>query len=111
LIQGLPDRLTRTQLEQRLGTDLDSIGFVMSTWESVGILLFNREVTIDMTDHAFSGPISFSWRKLESYVQDMRRDLERETLLEWFQWLADRMKERETAGEPIPAYIQYRDWE
>jgi hypothetical protein len=83
----------------------------MSTWESIGILLFNHEVTIDMVDNAFSGPILFSWQKLERYVNDLRAELERETLFEWFQWLSDRIKVREIKKSPIPAHIAYKDWE
>jgi hypothetical protein len=30
--------------------------------------------------------------------------------MEWFQWLAERMLERETASQPVPAYIAHRHW-
>jgi hypothetical protein len=109
-IQQLPDNLTRAELESRLGDDLNTIGLVMSTWETIGILLFNHEITLDMVDDAFSGPILFSWQKLETYVNELRRDLNRETLFEWFQWLSDRMKEREESRSPVPAHIAHQDW-
>ena len=111
IIQGLEEGLTRKEIEELLGGSVWSIGLVMSTWESIGILLFNHEVTIDMVDNAFSGPILFSWQKLERYVNDLRAELERETLFEWFQWLSDRMKVREINKSPIPAHIAYKDWE
>ncbi len=111
IIQGLPDGLTKSEIEKRLDIKIKSIGLVMSTWESIGILLYKHEVTIDMIDDAFSGPILFSWQKLEQYVQDLRLELGRETLFEWFQWLSDRIKERETRKSPTPAYIAHRDWE
>ena len=111
IIQGLEEGLTRKEIEELLGGNVWSIGLVMSTWESIGILLFNHEVTIDMVDNAFSGPILFSWQKLERYVNDLRAELERETLFEWFQWLSDRMKVREINKSPIPAHIAYKDWE
>jgi hypothetical protein len=110
-IQDLPNGLTRVQLEERLGEDLEVLGLVMSTWETIGILLFNHEVTIEMVDHVFSGPILFSWEKLETYVHDLRQDLGRETLFEWFQWLTEQMKKREKKQPPIPAHIAYQDWE
>jgi hypothetical protein len=111
IIQGLEEGLTRKEIEELLGGNVWSIGLVMSTWESIGILLFNHEVTIDMVDNAFSGPILFSWQKLERYVNDLRAELERETLFEWFQWLSDRIKVREIKKSPIPAHIAYKDWE
>jgi Domain of unknown function (DUF4760) len=111
IIQRLPDGLSRDEIENKLANDLDLIGLVMSTWETIGILLFNHEVTIEMIDDAFSGPILFSWLKLEGYVHGLREELNRETLFEWFQWLSDRMKEREGLKTPVPAYIAYQDWD
>ena len=90
---------------------IKSIGLVMSTWESMGILLYNPEVTIEMIDDAFSGPILFSWQKLERYVNDLRLELGRDTLFEWFQWLSERMIDREKANPPVPAHIAHKEWE
>jgi len=38
------------------------------------------------------------------------RETGRETVGEWFQWLAERFAEREGAAPPVPANVQYRDW-
>jgi hypothetical protein len=40
----------------------------------------------------------------------MRREQHRDTLFEWYQWLAERMMEREKSTPPLPANIAYRDW-
>jgi hypothetical protein len=63
-----------------------------------------------MVDDFFSGPIVLSWRKLRRYVEQQRLELHRDTIWEWFQWLAERMLERESATPPIPAHIQHRHW-
>jgi hypothetical protein len=34
----------------------------------------------------------------------------RDTLLEWFQWLAERMLERESRGPVVPAYQAHANW-
>jgi hypothetical protein len=83
---------------------------VSLTWESLGVLVFRREVTLDLVDDFFSGPILLSWQKLRVAAQEERRALDRETGLEWFQWLAERMMEREKLSPPVPAYIAHRDW-
>ena len=72
--------------------------------------IFRREVTLDLVDDFFSGPISISWRKLSRYVFEQRAVLDRETAFEWFQWLAERMIEREKQTPPTPAHIAHRDW-
>ena len=58
----------------------------------------------------FSGAIVISWRKLHIFVEEDRESLKRETVWEWFQWLAERMGEREKKSPPNPAHIAYRNW-
>lgn len=111
IIMGLPNGLSKKEIDKLVGDEARLLGLVMSTWETIGILLFHHEVDIEMVDHAYSGPIRFSWQKLEQYVNDMRQEMERETIFEWFQWLADRMMERESKKSPVPANIAHRDWE
>jgi hypothetical protein len=110
IIQELPNGLTKNEIEDRLGEEVRSIYLVMSTWERVGILIFNHEMSIDMVDDAYGGSITLSWQRLEKYVTDLRNDLQRDTQFEWFQWLAERMIEREKEEPPVPAHLAYRDW-
>ena len=108
---SLPDGATQAQVIKLLGADgEDATHIVGLTWESLGVLVFRREVTLDVVDDFFSGPISISWRKLSRYVFEQRAILDRETAFEWFQWLAERMIEREKQTPPIPAHIAHRDW-
>src|SRR6266576_1949106 len=88
----------------------DAVYLVSLTWESLGILLFRREVTLDLIDDFFSGPIVLSWQKLKVYSEEWRIAQKRETYSEWFHWLAERMMEREKLMPPVPAYIAHRNW-
>jgi hypothetical protein len=72
--------------------------------------VFRREVTLDLVDDFFSGPILLSWQKLRVYSEEWRRALNRDTFAEWFHWLAERMMERERLSPPVPAYIAHRTW-
>jgi hypothetical protein len=110
LIQGLPRGLTKREIEDRLGDGIRSVSHVMCAWESIGVLVFNHELSIDIVDDAYGGAIMLSWERLEKCVTDLRDELDRETPFEWFQWLADRMIEREKAGPPVPAHRAYTDW-
>lgn len=110
LIVYLDEGLNRAELERRLGADMNLVALLMTTWESLGILVHRREVGLDLVDDFFSGPIILSWKKLEAFVREMRGRDGRETYFEWFQWLAERMRDRESAAEPVPAYIEHRDW-
>ena len=107
----LPDNATAEKIREMLGPDgEDLVAHLTATWETVGVLLFHKELSIDIIDDFFSGPILISWRKLLPYVADLRRHYQRETWSEWFQWLAERMIEREKSLPPVPAYVAYRDW-
>ena len=109
-VYRLPDGLSKRELEQRLGDNLHFVYAMATTLESLGVLVHRGEIDMDLVDDFFSGPIVVSWRKLHRYFMDERADTGRETLGEWFQWLAERFAERESATPPQPAHIQYRNW-
>ena len=110
-VNSLPDDADRATIRSTLGSDgEDQVFLVGLTWESLGVLVFRREVTMDLIDDFFSGAIVLSWRKLHTFVEEDRRDLGRETVWEWFQWLSERVTEREREGHPVPAHVAHRDW-
>ncbi|HSG18404.1 MAG TPA: hypothetical protein VLE70_19075 [Anaerolineae bacterium] len=110
IIQGLPDGLTKDEIEDRVGEETRTVYLVMGAWESIGILVYNHEIPIELVENAHGDSILISWQKLKDHVTDVRADLQRETLFEWFQWLAERMIEREQVNPPRPAYFAHRDW-
>jgi hypothetical protein len=110
-VNSLPDDADRATIKKVLGPEgRDQVFLVGLTWESLGVLAFRREIDMATIDDFFSGAIVISWRKLHAFVEEDRRDLDRETVWEWFQWLAERMGERESRSAPIPAQIAHRDW-
>jgi hypothetical protein len=110
-INSLPDGGTLEQIRATLGPDGDDDVFLIGlTWESLGVLLFRREISIELMDDFFSGAIVISWRKLHAFVVADRRVMQRETVWEWFQWLAERMIEREGGTPPAPAHVAHRQW-
>jgi len=109
-VNSLPDGADRQKIQEVLGREgEDDVFLVGLTWESLGVLAFRREVTLDLMADFFSGAIVISWRKLHVFVEEDRRSLKRETVWEWFQWLAERMIEREKKSPPNPAHIAHRD--
>lgn len=109
-VYGLPEGLSKSEIEAALGERMDIVYALMTTWESIGILVYRGEITLDLVDDFFSGPIRLSWRKLEMYVRTERSEQNRDTIEEWFEWLNDRLVERESTTPPVPAHVAYRDW-
>jgi hypothetical protein len=110
-VLSLPDNADSQKIREVLGPDgEDAVYLVSLTWESIGVLVFRRELELDLVEDFFSGPILLSWHKLKVYSEEWRRVLNRETGNEWFHWLAERILEREKTLAPVPAYTAYRDW-
>jgi hypothetical protein len=105
----LPDRLSRAETEARLGGKLLAVRMVLFSMESIGSLVQKHEIPIALLEEYFSGPVLLTWRKMERYTHDLRRDLGDPRIYEYVQWLAERMAER-GARDHQPAYIAYRDW-
>lgn len=110
LVYGLPDGLSKQEIEETIGGDFHLVYALMTTWESLGILVHRGEVDIELVDDFFSGPITVSWHKLQNHVFEERAALGRDTVEEWFQWLAERFAERESDAAPVPAHIAFKDW-
>jgi hypothetical protein len=110
LVYDLEPGLSRSEIEARLGNDMHYVYSMMVSWESLGVLVYRRQLDLQLVDDFVSGSVVLSWRKLERYVREERAARERDTLLEWFQWLAERMIERERQAPVVPAYVAHADW-
>ncbi len=56
-VLSLPDGADAQKIREVLGPDgEDAVYLVSLTWESLGVLVFRREVTLDLIDDFFSGP-------------------------------------------------------
>ncbi|HEY3310142.1 MAG TPA: DUF4760 domain-containing protein [Anaerolineales bacterium] len=109
-ILNAPGGLSKADVDRLPPDQFQAILIVIGTWERLGVLVFRREIDLELVDDAFSGPVIQSWEKLSPYIQEFRAQMSRDTAMEWFQWLAERMQERETQNEPTPAYIAHRKW-
>src|SRR5438876_4472491 len=108
-VLSLPDGADSAKIREVLGPDgEDAVYLVSLTWESLGVLVYRREVTLDLADDFFSGPLVISWQKLKVYSEEWRRTLNRETGNEWFHWLAERRSEEHTSELQSPVHLVCR---
>jgi hypothetical protein len=110
IIEHLPDTAGKAEIDALPKSDQADVIALLSTWEGLGILVFNHEIPLQMVDDFYSGTVAQSWRKLQRYIEELRKVSSRPTDWEWFQWLAERMQEEELASPPVPAHVQHRNW-
>lgn len=110
IVYAMPDGLSKEGIEAHCGDEFHLVYALTTMWESLGILVHRGEMRLDLVDDFFSGPVRISWEKLRPQVEGERVALGRETIAEWFQWLAERLEDRETDTAPVPAHIAHRDW-
>ncbi len=111
IVYAMPDGLSKDEIEKYAGGEFHLVYAMMTTWESLGVLVHRGEIDLQLIDDFFSGPIRISWRSLEGHVMGEREATGRETINEWFQWLNERLEEVESQSAPVPAHIAHKNWQ
>jgi hypothetical protein len=110
MVFDLPEGLSKEDVEQRLGDKVTCLLVMMGTFESLGILVFRRDIDIALVEDFFSGVLVLSRKKLQRYLDQVRRSSGRQTYYEWYQWLSEQVERRERLTPAYTSFIQYRDW-
>jgi hypothetical protein len=76
--------------------------------EAMGYLVYRRAVSLAVVDELVGGMTRTSWDRLAPWVLQSRVTSGIPKAYEWFQWLAERLIERDPT--PTPAYQAHRDW-
>lgn len=111
LIMDLPAGLSRDELDVRLdGPSIDLVWYWFGVMETLGVLAFERQVDIRDVDQVYGGPVIVTWGLLRRYAEDTRARSGRESMHEWFQWLAEHVELLEREEGRSAAHIRERDW-
>ncbi len=109
-VRTLPVDATPDQIREQ-GPDMEeAVDVVAMTVESLGVMVHNRMVPLDVVDQAIGGFLRESWRRLRSTVEWQREVYNAPRLSEWYQWLAERIIDRRGPRRTIPAYEAFRHW-
>ena len=73
--------------------------------ESLGLLVAERLINIDLVDKTIGSLVSATWEKYKPMIQDSREKRPDPFLSEYFQWLAERIEERMRNAPRKPFYL------
>lgn len=91
------------------GRDMErAVDTVMMTFESLGVMVHNRLVPLELVDQVIGGFLRESWRRTQNYWLVRREEQGSRRIAEWYQWLAEHLavETRRSKG----AYEVFRDW-
>jgi hypothetical protein len=110
LIRDLPDAISLAELRKR-GSDYEAAAMKIATYyESVGLLTFRRIVPFSIVRELTGGICVVAFRKLATWMNEVRKEQRHDSFAEWFQWLAERLAEQDDDKNANPAYRRYATW-
>ena len=110
LIYSLPEGLSKKELESRLGPRINSLLIMFVKFESLGLLVFRREIEIQLVKDFVGGPVLLFWGTMKKYFLETRQEDGKQNYGEWIQWLAEHLEGLESKKPKIPAHIAFKDW-
>lgn len=105
-----PEGLSAEAFEELHDGHMDDVVTLMTTWESLGAMIYRKELDWDLMYDYFAGAIVVTYLKTEQVIEDWRTNSNRPSYFEWMQWLAERVMELEDDTPPVPANILHKDW-
>lgn len=108
-ILQLPSGLTKDQMRSISTNTENNAMLIGSTMENIGVMMYQRIVPSAVVKNLMGTSATLLWHRLETWIRDLRVELENPGAFEWFQWLAETLEElQETDNEP--AYEAHKDW-
>ena len=85
IVVNLPDSLSLEALRADFGEELPDIHFLAQTFETIGIMVYNRDVELQTVDEFFGSRIILSWEKLLPMRMGYRELYDSPSIGEWHQ--------------------------
>jgi hypothetical protein len=82
---------------------------VCMKFETVGLLVYKNVIPLDAMEDLVGGAAISIYNILQNWIEASRLDRNHPTFLEWYQWLFDRLNERNRLDRP-PAFKTFKNW-
>jgi hypothetical protein len=105
----LPPHASVAEFRSRGEEFEDAAWALAAKYETLGYLVYRGIMPISLVEELVGGVGVHLWRRLEPWAQSVRDEQNQPLLLEWFEWLADRLDDRKRP-QAAPAYVRLREW-
>ena len=96
--------------KDHFGDDWPKVMTLLTTWESIGVLVHRGDMDFHVFYDLFSGVLLKSYESFAFYLDPIREDPTNKDL-EWLIWLVDRVIEYEDSGSgTLAAWFEFKDW-
>ena len=109
ILLTLPVNATVDDVRSRGGSFEDAIWALGAKYETLGYLVYRGIMPIELVEEMVGGVGVNLWNRIAPWAAAVREEQGQPLLLEWFEWLADRLQER-NRPQALPAYIRLRGW-
>jgi len=106
----LPAGVTADEIDAMGAPVTDAIAEHGVRLETVGYMVFRGLVSLDTVDEMIGGITLVMWSRIKPWVERDRLRTTSPRQYEWFQWLCERLDERQGTREPEPAFVRHSRW-
>lgn len=110
IVYQLPTGLMKKSIEEKLGTEISKVMVMHMQLESIGLLVFKKEIKLKLVTEFMRGPTLLFSNKMKDYYLEVRKINNDPNYGEWVQWLAEQIERKELKKSTKPAYIVYKNW-
>lgn len=110
IVYNLPENLTKEEIENRLDNNLSNVLVMFVKLESLGLLVYKREIKLELVADFMRGPITTFWNKMRNYFIETRESNNDENFGEWVQWLAEQIEKSLADSDKQPAHLIHKNW-
>ncbi len=108
ILHGLPDGASAEEL-RKCGPEYEEAAVIISTsFETMGLLVYKKIAKFDLVIELTGGMVISMYRKLQFWLQTVRKEQNQPSWAEWFEWLAVLAEDYKPCKEP--AFIALRNW-
>ncbi|MCF7807341.1 MAG: DUF4760 domain-containing protein [Candidatus Marinimicrobia bacterium] len=109
LIHSLPEDISADEFKSKGTEYIDAAYSLSMKYETMGVLVHREVVPIDAVEDLIGGVGITLWKRLSPWIHAVRKEQSNEHILEWYQWLIERILERGNKNQE-PAYKRFRIW-